>query len=76
MRRELDARTLRWAARKAESEAQLTYDMRDSLPAEHADRWKRLDKVAGALSSFGRFLSDEARRVASVERKRARKEVK
>ena len=64
---DLDPRTLRWAARKIEKDAQLTYDARDEGPAEDTARWKRLDSAAGALSSFGRFLADEAR---AIERKR------
>lgn len=59
----LDARTLRWAARKAETEAQLTYDSRDELPAELTARWKELDQMAGSLSSFAGYLLTEARAI-------------
>lgn len=67
-RKPLDPYTLRWCARKAEAEAQLTYDSRDALPAELPERWRVLDSTASALSSFGRFLTTEARALKPAKR--------
>jgi hypothetical protein len=73
MKTKLDPKTLRWAARKAEKEAQITYDSRDATPAALEVRWRELDTVARELSSFGRYLATEARIIEAAAKKRKAK---
>lgn len=73
MKTKLDPKTLRWTARKAEKEAQITYDSRDSLAAGSSARWHELDNVARELSSFGRYLATEARAIEAAAKKRKAK---